>query len=158
MQGTAGRLSQFKAKARGNPFLTLLAANILPITVAAAIGIAWWRGKISFVPGSENVLPSLAVLGVSMGALIFLAWVAAPVVLAAMRRIRGAMEHASDSIARGGLAGLVLKLPMLLAAALAYVVLWLNAVLIVLLVASGVLAVLASFVAFAAEVWRVRAG
>jgi len=151
-----GRLARLRKTARRSPFLTLVAANVVPIAIAVALAVAWWRGSISFVPAAKNVIPSLIALGISIGLLALLAWIAAPVVFAAMRGAWGIVERQRSAAARGGLAGRIVRAPILVAAILAYAVLWLNALLVGLLVASGMLAVVVSFVAFVAEVWRAR--
>jgi hypothetical protein len=149
-----GRLSRAAARARSRPWAVLVLANTMPL--AAGVWILWgWRtGRLSFVPGSEAVVPSLVLLAAALGALVVLAWIAAPLVLAAALSTRRFVASQARRMSSGGTASIVTRAPLLLAGAAVYALLWLNAALLALLVAADLAAIVVALVAFVSEVLR----
>lgn len=150
-----GRMARLGARARSRPWAVLLVANMFPIAAAVFIIHGYRTGKISFLKGAEGVIPSLVLLVLALGALIFLTWIAAPLLMPAVAAVRDFIRRQSHAIARGGIAGVFTRFPALVAGLIIYAFLWINVILLASMVVANVLAILACLALFAWEVMRV---
>jgi hypothetical protein len=152
-----GRLARFRRRAGSRPFVTLLVANILPLCIGAALAVSYYRGTISFLPGAESVLPSLVMLAATLVALVFLAWVVAPLLGPV---VRGASEFVAaqrSAMARGGMVSFFSRLPLLFGGVLVHAVLVANAILVALLILLALAAAIGSLACFVIEIWQIKA-
>ncbi len=146
------RLARFGARARSRPWAALAVANKLPLTAAAVVWIAYARGKITFVPGARSVLPILTALGIALAVLVFLCWIAAPLLPPAVAGVRGFIGRQSGAIARGGPVAFVVRFPPLVAGMLVYAALWFNALVLALLIVVDIVAIITTVAVLAREV------
>lgn len=153
-----GRFSRLGARARSRPWAVLVISNVLPLTAAIAITYGYYTGKINFVPGAGNVIPSLVALGVLLAVLVFLSWLAAPILLSASVSVRRFLDRQTQAIARGGVTAFVVRFPPLVAGTVVYAVLWLNAAILGLLVLLNLIAILVCLAFFVRAVFAVRGG
>ncbi len=151
-----GRIARAKARAPSRPWGVLVAANALPVMIALIVGVLWAKGSIEFAPGSENVLPSLIVLGVTLVLLVVIAWIIAPALFPMVKRTREFVDRNITLMLRGGPGAISLRLVYVIAGVVAYGVLWANLVVLGLLVLVDVAAIIASFTVFVREVLKAK--
>jgi hypothetical protein len=150
------RLARAKAARPSRPWWLLLVANALPVAFAVGIAVLYARGTISFVPGSENVVPVLMGLGVLLAVLVGLCWIILPVFASAVLATREIVDRHMSAFSREGAMSALLRLPFLAAGLIAYAVLWLNLVLLSLLVVANIVAIVVGLGVLVLEVLRVR--
>ena len=153
-----GRFRRLGTRARSRPWAVLVIANVLPLAAGAAVAYGYYTGRITFASGAGKVVPSLIALGVGLAVLVFLSWVAAPIVLSVSASVRGFLRRESHAIARGGLVAFVVHFPWLCAGAAVYGVLWLNVAILALLMLLDLVAILVCFVFFVRDVLAIRGG
>ncbi len=149
-----GRIARAKGHVASRPWGMLVVANALPIMVALAVGVMWAKGSIEFTPGSEKVLPSLIVLGVTLVLLVVIAWIIAPALFPLVKRTREFVDRNLALMLKGGPAAVPLRLVSVVAGLVAYGVLWANLVVLGLLAVVDVAAIIASLVVFVREVLK----
>ncbi len=149
-------MARIGARARSRPWAVLLLVNILPIAAAAFVIYGYRTGRINFVEGAERVVPGLVLLAVALAALVFLSWIAAPLLVPAVGAVRDFIRRQSHQIARGGVAGFLVRFPALVAGLILYAVLWINVIILGGLIVANVLAIFACVAFFARDVLRMR--
>jgi len=151
-----GRIARLGARARSRPWAVLLLANFLPISACIFIFWGYRTGSITFLPGSEAILPSLTVLVAIIVAMLFVSWLAGPLLRGAVNAVHGFIQAQTNAIARGGVLALFVRFPALVGGMLVYGVLLVNVLLVGLLLAGGSILLLVSLAVFAHEVMKVR--
>ena len=149
-------MARLGARARSRPWAVLVLANFLPI--GASIYILWGyrTGRIAFLPGSREILPSLTVLAVLVGAMAFLSWIAAPLLRGAVTAVHAFVHDQTTAIARGGVVAFFVRFPALVGGMLVYGVLLLNVLLLFFFLTGGIVIILFSLAVFAGQVMKVR--
>ncbi len=150
--GKAGRIARAKSHVASRPWGVIIAANALPVMVALAVGVMWWKGSIEFAPGSARVLPRLVVLGVTLAILGVIAWIIAPAVFGLGKRVRAFMIGEVALMKSGSLLMVPFRAVLVLGGMAVYGVVWANIIVLGLLALVDIAAIIISLVVVARDV------